>query len=97
MRASVFSRNAVLPAPGLETRLVTNTPATSKRSRSAAATIWFFLRMPSRTSTMRGFIDDLQRNHFELASLASGTDEIHRNRKLMHLSPVDRVTRFASL
>ena len=35
---SVFSRNAVLPEPGLDTRLTTKTPASWKRWRSSRAT-----------------------------------------------------------
>ena len=38
------SRNAVLPEPGLETRLMTQTPASWKRSRSTRAAASFLFR-----------------------------------------------------
>ena len=41
---SVFSRNAVFPEPGLDTRLTTKTPASWKRCRSSRATMSFCLR-----------------------------------------------------
>src|ERR1700728_999581 len=52
---SVFSKRAVFPAPGLDTRLTTKTPASRNRSRSARATISFCLNTFSLTSIMRVF------------------------------------------
>src|SRR5262245_49763125 len=66
---SVASRNAVLPAPGLDTSDTTKSPASRNRSRSAAARASFFFRMFFRTSTMRGTIDDLQRDQFQFTPL----------------------------
>src|SRR5207248_5484745 len=66
--ASVRSRNVVLPAPGLETRLVTKRWADRNRSRSAAAATSFFFRMFLRTSTIRGSIHDLQPGQFQFAA-----------------------------
>src|SRR6185437_771157 len=50
------SRKVVLPAPGLETRLTTNTPSALKRARNARATRSFCFKTFLRTSRSRGVL-----------------------------------------
>src|SRR5579864_8292900 len=89
-RRRVSLSSAVFPAPGLETRPTTQTPASANRARRRAASASFLASTFRRTSTIRGGkVVHLQRRQFDLPSVhkvarrraADGTEEAERFRE----------------
>src|SRR6185436_14301842 len=81
----VRSSRAVLPAPGLDTRVTTQTPASWNRRRSSRARKSFFLRTLCRTSTIRGctfYI--LHCSHFQRGELELPAANHVRGRRAAH-------------